>query len=65
MNKKKFSDAQKSCQGELDNIPGALYSDLLTIWDDYEMAFAQTFLRDDQVPDRDPDSKDAVFYRIL
>ena len=30
----------------------------MTVWDDYEMAFSQTFLRDDNVQDRDPDSED-------
>jgi len=55
-----FSDAQDSCQNHLKSIPGAKYSDLLTIWDDYEMAFAQTFLRDDQITNRDPDSEEIV-----
>lgn len=30
----------------------------MTVWDDYEMAFSQTFLRDDNVQDRDPESED-------
>jgi len=31
-------------------------SDLLTLWDEYELEFGKTFLRDDQVPNRDPDN---------
>ena len=49
MTPKSFANAQKACKGELDNLPGALYSDLFTIWDDYEMAFGHSFFRDDQI----------------
>jgi len=54
MTPEKFSDAQKNCQGQIENLPGAKYSDLFTIWDDYEMAFGHSFLRDDQITGRDP-----------
>ena len=49
----KFDDANKACLGAIPD--GALTGNLLTMWDEYEMLFGRTFLRDDVVPNRDPD----------
>lgn len=55
MTPRSFHDARKECQDQTDNLPGAKYSDLFTVWDDYEMAFGHSFFRDDQITNRDPD----------
>lgn len=49
---KTFDDASSYC---MDQQPeGALVTNLLTLWDDYEMQFGRTFLRDDSLPNRNP-----------
>lgn len=50
---KTFDDANQYCRDQMPN--GALISNLLTLWDEYEMQFGRTFLRDDALPNREPD----------
>ena len=48
-----YSEASQFCAG---NGPdNAVNSDLLTMWDEYELELGKVFLRDDQLPNRDPD----------
>ena len=50
---KSMAGANDFCKEQ--NVPGAKVQNLLTIWDEYEMEFAKSFLRDDALPNRDPD----------
>ena len=53
MQPKTFMEANEICQNQ--EVPGALMMNLLTLWDEYEMQFGRSFLRDDALPNRDPD----------
>ena len=48
-----FDDANNFCKEQAPS--GALTSNLLTLWDDYELLFGRSFLRDNQIK-RDPDN---------
>merc|ERR1712110_1297439 len=49
---KTFEEANKQC--ESDKPRDALGSTLLTGWDEYEVLFMESFLRDEQIPNFDP-----------
>lgn len=49
---KSFDRANEYCIDQMPN--GAVMANLLTLWDEYEMQFGRTFLRDDALPNRDP-----------
>ena len=48
-----FDVATEKCQSEAPS--GAKVTTLLTLWDEYELQFGRTFLRDDQLPNRAPE----------
>ena len=53
-------EANEICQSQ--QVAGALMMNLLTLWDEYEMQFGRSFLRDDALPNRDPDDLPSGFW---
>ena len=62
LEKKSYDDANAFCQ---DSGPKGAYTSLLTLWDEYELEFGRTFLRDDQVASRDPMSLSGGYWMGL
>jgi hypothetical protein len=58
--KRSFVDANQACK-DLSPL-GALATNLISLWDEYEMYFGRTFLRDELLQNRDPDDLEDGFW---